>query len=136
MFVDLNETICIIDEPLRVKPFAIDNRYHFLGSCEHYALRSCNETQDLLSFFVIVDFITDNLENGAILVYQDGNTWISRENGSLSSSVDGAVETVDEDGNTVFNFTTLDTVLTAGEGFNIISIGGGVGVVVVHQYGG
>ena len=85
---------------------------------------------------MIVDFLADTLENGAVLVHLNGESWVSYENGTTVTNVSADSVTVDEDGNTVFNFTDHNVVLVDGEEQNIVEVGGGLDVTVVHQFAG
>ena len=50
-----------------VSPFTLSSRYTFMGTCEHILLQSCPpETAEV---FVVADFITDSMENGAIGIF-------------------------------------------------------------------
>ena len=123
---------CSIAEPLTVSPFNASTSYNFLGSCELIALMSCNGTEP--DFSVRVDFISSDDSNGAVGVFLDGLSWISREDGSFSAEID---PTSMPDANTMlFSDNDVTVRMNASASRTEIQVGGAIDVTVMHNYGG
>ena len=114
--------MCIISNPLTVSPFnsTAANSYSFTGTCELVVLQSCSGAQS--DFSVRVDFLTDTGATGAVGVFKDGLSWISRENGMVIPSSE-AVQTV---------FVNQNATLRR----NVLEVRDNIMVTVIHNYGG
>ena len=84
-------------------------------------------------FSVRVDFLSDTNSNGAVGVYKDGHRWISSEDGSFSSDADS---TSYQAGVMWFADNNVTVHINASLSQTKIEVGGGVSVMVVHNYGG
>ncbi|XP_064387502.1 uncharacterized protein LOC135335845 isoform X3 [Halichondria panicea] len=129
--VSTNMTTCTITDPMLVSPFTRSTSYTFMGTCEHTLLQSCDDSVD---FMVRTDFLTDNMDNGAVGVFIDGASFISRENGSFessetSSSISGVPGRVTE------VYADSNVEVERGDTYTEIRVGGGIGVNVRHNYG-
>lgn len=124
---------CTITDPLTVSPFNSSTSYNFRGTCEVVALRSCVNTK--ADFAIRVDFISDTMSNGAVGMYKDGLRWNSREDGSFFSDITASSSS--SDSNTLeFSDNAITVTLDATAMRTVIEVGGGIGVTVVHYYGG
>ena len=115
-----------------MSPFNSSTLYNFRGTCELIALMSCNETEP--DFSVRVDFLSNTASNGAVGVFLDGLSWISREDGSFSAEID---PTSSPDANTMlFSDNDVTVRMNASESRTEIQVGGAIDVTVIHYYGG
>ena len=84
-------------------------------------------------FSVRVDFLSDTGSNGAVGVFKDGRRWISSEDGSFSSDADS---TSSQAGVMLFADNDVTVRMNASLSQTEIEVGGGINVMVVHNYGG
>lgn len=124
---------CTISDPLMVSPFNATNSYNFRGTCELTALMSCNGSR--ADFAVRVDFAADN-SNGAVGVYKNSLRWISREDGTFIFY--NGTENVAASDSTLIDFLSAGVTvrLNSSASTTVIDVQDGIGVTVVHNYGG
>lgn len=126
---------CTITEPLTISPFNATTSYNFRGSCELTALGACDDISTEADFSIRVDFISDTMANGAVGVYKDGLRWISREDGSFFSDI--VASSTSSDSNALeFSDIAITVMLNVTAMRTVIVVGDGIGVTVVHYYGG
>jgi hypothetical protein len=115
-----------------VSPFNATPSYNFRGTCELIALTSCSGEES--AFAVRVDFIGHSVSNGAVGVYINGLRWISREDGSFFSDIEGSSPT---DPNILeYPANDIQVMLNEAGMRTEIAVGGSIQVTVVHVYGG
>ena len=81
-----------------------------------------------------VDFISESDDNGAVGVFKDGFQWVSSEDGSFSTT-SNEIALIEADGMLYQSSDILIQSNTSSE-TNTIIVGDGIGVTVVHSYGG
>ena len=67
LFLERNQSLCLIEEPLKVSPFHTPGQsmrpmYNFHGICEHILTKPCNGTK----FAVVADFLSRDLSTGRV----------------------------------------------------------------------
>ena len=88
-----------------------------------------------MDFSIRVDFISDTMATGAVGVYKDGLRWISREDGSFVSDIVASPSSSDSQ-SMQFLENAITVMLDTAAMRTVIEVGDGIGVTVVHYYGG
>lgn len=123
---------CVITEPLMVRPFNGTPSYSFRGTCELIAVMSC--TSAVQDFSVRVDFISDTTDNGAVGVFKDGFSWVSREDGSFSTTSEE--EPIMEGDGMLYEASDVTVMINESSDTTTISVGDGILATITHSYGG
>ena len=82
-----------------------------------------------------VDFLSNSLLNGAVGVFKDGFNWISREDGSFSTT---STEIAIVKDNREMLYPTSNISILFNDVLNVteIRVGGDLMVTILHEYGG
>ncbi len=115
-----------------VRPFNAAPGYNYRGSCEIVAIRSCNLTE--LDFSVRIDYLTETTDLGGVGVHKDEFVWVSRENGDFVSTAPG--RSVEPDDSLFYQASDIRIIQNTTAMTTTIRVGDGIGVTIVHNYGG
>ena len=129
-----NGTDCVVRDGQSIRPFPEAVRsYSFKGSCEHVLIQSCNGATPTEDFAVAVDFLSSDLNIGAVgASLNGGQRWVvSYEDGRLVHNFDnGVVKTYTSDTTDIFN---NDILVNKGQQENSVAFVE-LGVVIIHSF--
>ena len=122
---------CRITEPLMVNYFSAQTQYRIRGTCELIAVQSCNDTQT--DFSVRVDFLRDDTSNGAVGIFKDGLNWVSRQDGSFSTT--STEQPTGTATNRFYASSRIRVMINSTEEITTLR-DDEIGITVTHSYGG
>ena len=98
--------------------------------CELIAVQSCNNTQT--DFSIRVDFLRNDTSNGAVGIFKNGLNWVSREDGSFStSSSEQPTGTVTD---RVYTSSRIRVMINSDAQITILR-DDEIGITIIHSYG-